>query len=136
MASHDLRGADQARADEAPRDRSVGEHIFIWIAWALAAAFWGASLTSMAGILRAAGASPSTISAPGLPGGSAYLVLVVAAFVGMAGALAYASVRSASRSTRPGEAATAALYDTIERQGGEDMTSQSPDAARVRGDFR
>src|SRR4051794_6404413 len=77
------------------RERSLGEHIFIWIAWVLAAAFWGASLTTMVQIFRAAGKSASeTVGAPGVPGGSAYLVLVVVAFLVMAFALAYAEIRA------------------------------------------
>lgn len=116
----------------AVRERSVGEHIFIWIAWALAAAFWGATLTTMVEIFRAAGQPlASEVSAPGVPGGSAYLVLVVVAFLVMAFALAYAEIRAArSRSGAPEEVATAALYSSIERQGGEDMTSRSPDRRR------
>ncbi|CAN7276769.1 hypothetical protein LJR225_001380 [Phenylobacterium sp. LjRoot225] len=130
------RAADAAREDEAPPSRSVGEHVFIWIAWALAAAFWGGSLTSTMGILQAAGQDSSTLSAPGAPGGSAFLVLVVAAFVAMGVALAYGSLRSASRSARVGEGATAALYDSIERQGGEDSPRQSPDVTRANSEIR
>lgn len=119
-ASYADRKAAAARDDETPRVRSVGEHVFIWVAWALAAAFWGATLTTMTGILRAAGATVPTVSAPGAPGGLAYLALVVTAFVVMAAALAYASLRSATQPERVGERATATPYDTIERQGGED----------------
>jgi hypothetical protein len=118
-------------------ERSVGEHIFIWVAWAIAAAFWGATLTTMVEIFRTAAQATTGMSAPGVPGGSAYLVLVVVAFLALALALAYASIRSAtSRSGAPGEAATAALYRSIDRQGGEDMTSRSPDRRREDRDFR
>lgn len=118
-------------------ERSVGEHIFIWIAWALAAAFWGGSLTTMVEIFRAAGRPLPAIDAPGAPGGSAYLILVVAAFLILALAMAYASIRSAtSRSDAVGEAATAALYNSIERQGGEERASRSADRRRREGDFR
>jgi hypothetical protein len=133
MPSSDRSHVGAARREE----RSVGEHIFIWIAWALAAAFWGASLTTMVEIFRAAGQALPAIDAPGAPGGSAYLVLVVTAFLVLALAIAYASIRSAtSRSGAAGEAATAALYNSIERQGGEDMTSRSPDRRPQEGDFR
>ena len=117
-------------------ERSVGEHIFIWVAWAIAAAFWGASLTTMVEIFRTAGQAMPAISAPGAPGGSAYLVLVVVAFLALALALAYASIRSATTNSGTGEAATAALYRSIDRQGGEDMTSRSPDLSRQDRDFR
>jgi hypothetical protein len=129
----------KARAGEraAPRERSVGEHIFIWIAWALAAAFWGATLTTMVEIFRAAAHPTAAISASGAPGGSAYLVLVVGAFLVMAVALAYAEIRAAS--SRPGagrEAATATLYNSIERQGGDDFTSRAPDRRRADRELR
>jgi|GEM_PF-2630469 len=124
------------RGEDPPRARSLGEHVFIWIAWALAAAFWGATLTTLVGILQAAGQTSSTLSAPGAPGGMLFLVLVVAAFLALAGALAYASVRSAGQPRRVADGATAALYGDIDRQGGDDMTSRSPDLARPNAEFR
>jgi len=106
------------------RERSVGEHIFIWIAWALAAAFWGMTLTTVVEIFRSAAQSTPQIAVPGAPGGSAFLVLVVVAFLVMAFALAYAEIRAAgAHSTGRGEAATSALYNSIEAQGGEDLTT-------------
>lgn len=128
---------DRAHAHAEDREaRSVGEHIFIWIGWALAAAFWGGTLTTMVEIFRSAGRTVTTVSAPGAPGGMAYLALVVTAFVILALAIAYGAIRSAMSRPGSGEAATAALYNTIERQGGEDMTSRSPDLARSDRDFR
>lgn len=136
MARMSLNDRSYARAD-VREERSVGEHIFIWIAWAVAAAFWGATLTTMVEIFRAAGQPSPTVATAGAPGGSAYLVLVVAAFLALAAAIAYASIRSATtRSGAAGEAATAALYDSIERQGGEDMASRSADRRDLDGDFR
>jgi hypothetical protein len=128
---------DRAHARAEHRETSsVGEHIFIWIGWALAAAFWGVALTTMVEIFRAAGQTVTTVSAPGAPGGMAYLALVVTAFVILALAIAYGAIRSGMNRPGAGEAATAALYNQIERQGGEDMTSRSPDQARPEGDFR
>ena len=106
---------DQVAAPQ--RERSVGEHIFIWIAWALAAIFWGASMTTFAGILRDAGQAVVQPSAPGAPGGMVYLGFVVVAFVVVSLAFAYASLRTA-RTGGPdvySEAATAALYDHSEQ---------------------
>jgi hypothetical protein len=121
--SQDGGGFERAAAPE----RSVGEHIFIWIAWALAAAFWGATLTTMVQIFRSVGQATPGAGAPGAPGGTAYLAMVIVAFLVMAGALAYAEFRSAgSRAGGRREAATAALYNSVERQGGEDMTARSP----------
>lgn len=124
-----------ARAEER-ESRSVGEHIFIWVGWALAAAFWGAALTTMVEIFRSAGRTVTTVSAPGAPGGMAYLAMVVIAFVILGLAIAYGAIRSAMGPPGSGEAATAALYNSIERQGGEDMTSRSPDRTRAERDFR
>ena len=136
MARMSLNDRSDARA-AVREERSVGEHIFIWIAWAVAAAFWGATLTTMVEIFRAAGRALPAVAATGAPGGSAYLILVVTAFLALALAMAYASIRSAtSRSGAVGEAATAALYDSVERQGGEEMSGRFVDRRRQEGDFR
>jgi hypothetical protein len=128
---------DRSKARAAVREeRSVGEHIFIWIAWAVAAAFWGATLTTMVEIFRTAGQALPTVATAGAPGGLAYLILVMAAFLALALAMAYASIRSATSRSGAGEAATAALYDSIERQDGEDVASRSADRRRQEGDFR
>jgi hypothetical protein len=135
----DASSADYPREAAAPRERSVGEHIFIWIAWALAAAFWGAIMSSVIGIFRAASQPMPAIGAPGLPGGMFYLALVVVAFVLVGLTLAYAELRTARAGRRMDavtEAGTAALYNRIERQGGEDMTARSPDRDRPEHDFR
>jgi hypothetical protein len=129
----DRRAHEAHRAPE--RERSVGEHIFIWIAWALAAAFWGATLTTMVQIFRAAGQPGPQVSAPGVPGGSAYLVLVVVAFLVMAFALAWAEFRAASAGRR-GEAATAALYASVDHQGGEDLTTRAAARRRAEREIR
>ena len=113
---------------DAPSQRSLGEHVFIWIAWAMAAAFWGATTTTFLGILRAV-SQPSPAGTGGADfGGIAWLLIdVVGGLLLLGLALAYGSAMYARRSLRldpVSEAATAALYDRIERQGGEDMTDQ------------
>lgn len=121
-APYDDRLSPYAREqDRAPRDRSLGEHVFIWIAWALAAAFWGASMTIFAGILRDASQSVAAPAAPGAPGGMVYLAFVIAAFAVVALALAYASLRTArmGRLEATSQSATAALYDRIEHDPAE-----------------
>jgi hypothetical protein len=135
MARMSLNDRSYARA-AVREERSVGEHIFIWIAWAVAAAFWGASLTTMVEIFRAAGrALPVTMASA--PGGSGYLILVVAAFLALALSIAYASIRSAtSRSGGVREVATAALYDSVERQRGEEVAARSAEQRRREADFR
>ncbi|HKR88767.1 MAG TPA: hypothetical protein VJS38_11395 [Phenylobacterium sp.] len=134
MATTPRDGRTHADAHHRPaaRERSLGEHIFIWIAWALAAAFWGATLTTMVEIFRtAAQPGPAVAAAPGAPGGSAYLVFVIVAFLVMAVALAWAEIRAASGSGGRGERATAALYNSIERQGGEELTAHASDRRRA-----
>jgi hypothetical protein len=115
-----------AGGDVAPQARSLGEHIFIWVAWALAAAFWGASLTAMGGILQAL-ATPT-------PGGGDFagvarlLAEAAAGVVLLGAAMAYGS-RIYARRNRPldsaRDVATAALYDPIERQGGAEWTGRA-----------
>jgi H+/Cl- antiporter ClcA len=119
---HDA-SATYGRDAEAPRERSVGEHIFIWVAWAAAAVFWGAMLSSIVGILQAAAQVTPTVRAPGMPGGMPYLALVILAFLFVALALLYAEFRTAQTSRRidaASEAGAAALYSRVERQGGEE----------------
>lgn len=119
----------------APRDRSLGEHVFIWVAWAAAAVFWGATMTTLVGIVRAIGQSSATAAGGADVGGVAWFVIdVVFGLVLLGAALAFASWMYARRDRRldpAGEAATARLYDAVERQGGEDMTSRSPDHQRA-----
>jgi hypothetical protein len=111
---------EHSLGDHSARERSLGEHVFIWIAWALAAGFWGASMTMFIGILRDAGQAVAAPDAPGAPGGMGYLAFVVIAFLVVAGALAYASLRTARMGglEARSQAATADLYDRIERDGG------------------
>jgi len=126
---------DRSAADaDARRERSLGEHVFIWIAWALAAAFWGATMTSFFGILRAAGQpSPAPMGAADA-GGISWAIIDVAGGVVVLGlALAYGAYRYATRDRRMDpvtEAATARLYDAEERaDGGGRATETRPTEA-------
>jgi hypothetical protein len=130
----------EAAAPDAPRQRSLGEHVFIWIAWALAAVFWGATMTAFVGILRA------VLQPSGAPGGGAadaggiawLLIDVVGGLILLGLGLAYGSAMVARRNRRLDpvtEAATAALYDQIEAQGGEDGLDHAADSQRRRDDF-
>jgi hypothetical protein len=131
MAIHDGRPDADASDHRAVRQRNVGEHIFIWIAWAVAAVFWGGAMTAMVQIFRTAGQSVQGGAAPGAPGGMGYLVFVIVAFLVMAFALVWAQFRAASRrSDAPAEAATAALYNSIDRQVGEETAGRAPDRRR------
>ena len=131
---------DRSPAEAAPRERSPGEHIFIWIAWALAAALWGATMTTFVGILRAV-AQPG----PGVWGGSdaagvAWVIIdVVGGLVLLGAAMAYGSWMFARRDRRLDpltEARTAALYDDAERQDAGRAPSAGPSEPRSPGDFR
>lgn len=133
-----------ANAD-ALRERSVGEHIFIWIGWALAAAFWGATMTTFFGIIRAVQQpTPGAMGATDAGGVGFLLMDVVGGLVVLGLAIAFGMFQFArrNRSLDPvTEASTARLYDIVERNGGEDLTTRSPeartpdqrDAARPRG---
>lgn len=125
---------------ETRRERSVGEHVFVWLAWALAAAFWGMTMTTMVGIFNALG-HPASDAAGGADfGGVAWLIIdVIGGMVILGAVLAYASLQYAKRNRRldpVGEAATHELYDQVERQGGEDLTTRSPERERLDRDLR
>lgn len=113
----------------------VGGKIFIWLAWAFAAAFWAFSLSTGIGILNAMGspAADATGGAVDAGGLGWFLMTVVGGTVVLGIAIAYGLASYLSRDKRKDpmtEAATHALYDTIERQGGDDMTTRSPEARR------
>ena len=112
--------------EAAPRERSLGEHVFLWLAWALAAAFWGGAMTAFFGILHdAALPSPAPV-AGGVGSGAAYFVggIVVLGVAIATGA--YMTARRDRRMDPVTEAATARLYDAIERQGGADLDPRLP----------
>lgn len=101
--------AQPMREEEARRDRRIGEHIFIWCAWAVAAFFWGAYMTTLSHIVGAI-ATPTPI-AVGL-GWWGYMA--IAAFLALAAALLYGMFMSSSRDRRLDPAAevkTARLYE-------------------------
>jgi hypothetical protein len=115
---------------EAARERSVGENIFIWIAWALAAAFWGATLTTFFGILRSVATPTPGVMGGDNAGGVGYVLMdVVGGMVLLGLAIALGSVMVARRNRRLDrltEAGTAALYDKSDREVGEDTTGAAP----------
>jgi hypothetical protein len=117
--------------------RDVGPQIFLWLAWALAFGFWALTMSTFFGILSAlAAGSPGGLEGGVDAGGAGFFLIdVVAGVIGLGIALAYGMARWATRDKRLDpvtEASTAALYDAVERGGGEDMTSRSPEARRPR----
>ena len=116
------------------RGRDPGATIFTWVAWAAAAIFWGFMLTTGWGIVSAMGSAAANGPGPGETdvGGIGYMTMgFIGGVIVLGGALAYGAYRYASRDRALDpvtEAATHALYDTIERQGGEDLTTRSPEA--------
>jgi hypothetical protein len=129
--------ANETRHDHAPvharARRDVGATVFLWLAWAVAAFFWVGALTTAVSIM---GAEPGAVAAEGGAdaGGIGWgLINFVGGLIVLGLAIAYGSYRYASRDKRRDpmtEASTAALYDTIESQGGEDMTTRSPEARK------
>ncbi|MFC3069513.1 hypothetical protein [Phenylobacterium soli] len=112
----------------------VGGRIFLWIAWAAAFGFWALTMSSFFGILGAishpAGQGPvGDVDA----GGVGWLLMEVVGVVVLAAGMAWGAMRWATRDKRldaTTEASTAALYDSVERAGGDDMVSRSPNARR------
>ncbi|MDB5446385.1 MAG: hypothetical protein JWQ97_1702, partial [Phenylobacterium sp.] len=86
---------------DAPRERYLGEHIFLWVAWAFAAAFWGATMTTFIGILRAVWQPAPGMAGGADAGGVALLLIdVVGGLVVLGLAMAYGSYMVARRNRR------------------------------------
>jgi hypothetical protein len=119
----------------APRStqRGVGALVFVWLGWALLAAFWGVGLTAFSGILTAIGNNPGTAMGGADVGGVGWFMMTVVGVFILGVALAYGVARYHTRDRRLDavtETATAALYDQVQAQGGEDLTTRSPEARR------
>lgn len=119
--------------DTAPARRDVGATIFIWLAWAAAAFFWGATLTTAVNILGspapAQSVGPGEVDSGGIGWGLMNFIGVI--ILGLA--IAYGAFRYLTRDKRKDpmtEAATHALYDRVEAAGGDDDVSLSPEAHR------
>ena len=111
----------------------------------MAAAFWGLTMTTFFGIIRAV-QQPSPAPAGGVDAGGVgyFLISVVGGLVVLGLAIAFGMYQFARRNKALDpmtEASTARLYDIVEREGGEDLTTRSPgarqpgerDAAQARG---
>jgi hypothetical protein len=131
---------DRAASDSVPRDRNLGEHIFIWIAWAVAAIFWGATMTTFVGILHAVGQPSPGPTGGADAGGIGFLLMDVVGglvLLGLAMAIASAMVARRNRRLDPlTEAATAELYDSLDRQGGEQLRPLAAGSERRGRDLR
>jgi hypothetical protein len=107
----------------------------LWIGWALAFAFWVFAMSTFFGILEAIGrGGPGSIMGGIDAGGAGFLLMdVIGGVIVLGIALAWGMARWATRDKRQDavtEAATAALYNEVERAGGDDMVSRSPEARR------
>jgi hypothetical protein len=139
MSTYETSAGYEARRDGETVERAghhhAGEQIFLWLAWTLAFAFWALTMSTFFGILRALSSGVPGGIQGGVDAGGAgfFLIDVVGGVIVLGVALAWGMARWATRDKRLDpitEASTAALYDRIERGGGEDMTSRSPDARR------
>ena len=132
--------AEGRRELDAPRERSVGELVFIWIAWALAAAFWGMTMTTIMGIVRSVMAPGPGVTGNADAGGIAWVLIdVVGGLVLLGLAMAYGAWMFAHRNRAldpVGEAATAELYDRSERREAEQTLRRSPERERLERDLR
>lgn len=125
------------RREEAPAETTsggVGGQIFLWVAWAVAAAFWAFTLTTGIGIINSIGpASPPGPGEADVGGVSWLMITFVGGLLILGGALAFGvyrwSTRDRSRDALT-EAATHAEYDMAEAAGGDDDVSRSPETHR------
>jgi len=112
----------------------VGGQIFLWVAWALAAAFWAFSLTTGIGIINSLGPASGPAAGEADVGGISWMLInFIGGVVILGGALAYGVYRYATRNKANDaltEAATHAEYDMIEAGGGDDEVTRSPEAHR------
>jgi hypothetical protein len=111
----DAYAADTATSERAPY-RDVGATIFLWVAWALAFAFWALFMSSFFGILHdIAAAGPGSLMGGVDMGGAAYAVIdVIGGVIVLGLALIYGMARYATRDKAMDpitEAATKDLYD-------------------------
>jgi hypothetical protein len=128
--------SDRPRADYVDSDLGpttsggVGGQAFLWVAWALAAAFWAAVGTTAVKILQA-GDNPAMALGGGEAegGGLQWFVIDVVGVLILAAAIAFGASRWATRDRRRDamtERATRAEYDAIEAAGGdEDLAARN-----------
>jgi hypothetical protein len=124
-----------ARAGYLPH-ASVGATIFLWVAWALAAAFWSGSMMTAVGIMEAVTHPTGTAPTGGIDAGGVQFALmeVVGGVVVLGLAIAYGLYRYSTRDRSMDavtEASTHALYDMVEQAGGDDEVTRSPDARKT-----
>lgn len=129
-----IRDDTYVHTEETTTYRRPGEQAVIWILWALAFAFWAFSFSSAIGIFHEV-FQPAAEQVPGGPGGGELGLILLAgvAFFLFAVGLIWASIRAAGRDKgldATTEASTRALYDTVERAGGDDMVTRSPGARK------
>jgi hypothetical protein len=116
---------------------------FLWIAWVLAFALWAFFMMVFFGILQAiAQGGPGSIRGGFDAAGGGFLFMdVIGGIIVLGAAIAWGMARWATRDKRLDaltEAATAQLYDSVARAGGDDMVARSPEARspEERGSYR
>ena len=107
--------------------------VFLWLAWAAAAVFWGFVLSTGVGILQSGSPEAAQPGGGADVGGVSWLVIDVIGVVLLGLALAWGMARWAWRNKTKDpmtEAATRAEYDLIEAHGGDEEITRSPEARR------
>lgn len=131
----DGRSSDRASGYGEGR-RGMASQIFLWFAWAAAAAFWGLTLTTGVGILSASNPMAMGVDSgeAGAGGVGWMLINFIGGLVILGLAIAYGSYRYSTRDKRKDamtEAATHATYDMASAAGGDDDIRRSPGARRT-----
>jgi hypothetical protein len=119
--SHDGSSSDSiAEVRDASRRpyADVGANVFLWIAWAIAFAFWAFSMQTTVGILEDIATTPASVMGAVDLGGIGFAIMTIGAVIVLGAAIAWGAERWATRdrSLDPvTEAATARLYDDAGR---------------------
>jgi hypothetical protein len=136
-SGYDAGYGSRAAEDSTSNYRDPAGTAFLWFGWAVAFAFWVAAMSTFFGILQSiAAGGPGSIRGGVDAGGAGFLLMdVIGGLIVLGAAIAWGMARWATRDKRRDpmtEAATAELYDSVERAGGDDEIARSPEARRPR----
>ncbi len=131
MAANGYGGFDNGLETYEDTGSGLAGKAFLWIAWALAAVFWGFLLTTGVGILQATRAPSLARPVGGADiGGLGFFAMdVMGGLVVLGLAIAFGMWRYSSRDKSMDpvtEAATAATYEMVDAAGGDDDIHRGP----------